>query len=77
MITTTPKWYRDQIMGLFLILDDADNKDFMITREYVKEKLTMILQETGINFHPAITERLNKRFCPYCGKNLMHVKIKR
>lgn len=53
-------WYKRQINGLFLILDDADNKDIMITREYVKEKLTMILNGQGINFHPIINDALDE-----------------
>ena len=51
------EWYRKQIEGLQFILDDADKKDFMITREYVKEKLRMILNG-GINFHPSIKKRI-------------------
>lgn len=38
-------------------MDDADKKEFMVSREYVKEKLKMILN-SGINFHPAIKERI-------------------
>ena len=54
---TKEQWYSKQIEGLFLIIDDygKDDKDFMITREYVKEKLMMILNG-GINFHPKIKE---------------------
>lgn len=51
------EYYKKQIQGLWLIMDDADDKDFMISREYVKEKLRMIL-DGGINFHPSIKERL-------------------
>ena len=51
------EWYKKQIEGLWLILDDADKKDFMISRAYVKEKLRMILHG-GINFHPTIKRRI-------------------
>ena len=51
------EWYKKQIEGLWLILDDADDKDFMISRTYVKEKLRMILNG-GINFHPSIKAKI-------------------
>ena len=57
---TKEAWYRKQIEGLYLIMDDADKKDFMISREYVKEKLRMILNG-GINFHPSIKESVGLR----------------
>ena len=50
-------FYRKQIEGLWLILNDADKDNFMISREYVKEKLRMILSG-GINFHPSIKSRI-------------------
>lgn len=51
------EWYRKQIEGLWLIMDDGDDKDIMVTREYVKEKLRMILNG-GINFHPNIKQHI-------------------
>ena len=51
------EWYRKQIQGLWLIMDDSEGKDFMISREYVKEKLQMILNG-GISFHPHIKQRV-------------------
>lgn len=51
------EWYRKQIEGLWLILNDADKKDFMISRAYVKEKLRMILNG-GIGFHPSIKAKI-------------------
>jgi len=51
------KYYCKQIKGLLLILDNPDNKNIMISREYVKEKLQMILNG-GINFHPLIKQKL-------------------
>ena len=35
--TSKELWYRKQVQGLYLIINDADKKEFMITREYVKE----------------------------------------
>ena len=54
------EWYKRQIKGLVLILDDVNNKDFMIARSYVKEKLMMILSGYGINFHPIINKELDR-----------------
>ena len=53
------EWYKKQIQGLYLILDDYDKNstEFMISREYVKEKLYMILNG-GIGFHPIIKEKV-------------------
>jgi hypothetical protein len=46
------QYYRRQIKGLIIILDDAEG---MISTDYVKEKLNMILHcSTGSGFHPAI-----------------------
>jgi len=53
-------WYRQQVLGLYLILDDCGEKDIMITREYVREKLKMILDKQGINFHPEIRRMVEK-----------------
>ena len=50
------KFYKKQIKGLIMILDDTDT--VMIARSYVKEKLNMILNG-GIGFSPNIQERLN------------------
>lgn len=48
---------KTEIMGLWLILDDAHVDEVMISREYVKEKLRRIA--TGsMNFHPTIKEKL-------------------
>jgi len=52
------EWYKNQIKGLLLILED--NKDNFIARDYVKEKLNMILQN-GINFHPVIKKALGMK----------------
>ena len=54
-------YYRNQLRGLYLILKDTDDiKDFMISREYVKEKINMILSGGGINFHPSIKNKLKE-----------------
>ncbi len=48
-----------QIKGLIMILEEGskDGKQPMIHRNYVIEKLNMILGN-GINFHPSIREKL-------------------
>ena len=55
-------WYRKQIKGLYLIVEDGTkykNPEIMISREYIMEKLDMILKG-GIGFHPFIQEILDK-----------------
>lgn len=52
-------WFLRQVKGLYLILDDSDFKIEMISRSYVKEKLSMILDGIGINFHPTIIKALD------------------
>lgn len=51
------EWYRKQIEGLFLIINQGEEFGIMVAREYVKEKLMMILG-CGINFEPSIKGRL-------------------
>ena len=50
------EYFENQIKGLLMIMEDAPEKDIMVARSYVKEKLNMILKE-GINFHPVIIEK--------------------
>lgn len=51
-------FYKKQIKGLILIIQEkANNKDIMVARSYVIEKLNMILNG-GIGFHPSILEKL-------------------
>lgn len=52
---------RRQIKGLILIMEDSEKKDGFVSREYIIEKLNMIL-EGGINFHPSINEALKKEW---------------
>lgn len=52
------EYFEKQIKGLILIMQQkANNKDFMVERSYVVEKLNMILSG-GIRFHPLILEKL-------------------
>jgi hypothetical protein len=53
------EYYRKQIHGLILILNE-EGKDFMVSREYVVEKLNMILNG-GIGFHPNVTAELDRK----------------
>lgn len=50
-------WYRRQIKGLYMIVDDGDE---FISKDYVKEKLKMIILGHGINFHPVIKKFLDE-----------------
>ncbi len=52
------EYFEKQIKGLLMIIEDAPEKDFMVARSYIKEKLNMILGN-GINFHQDIKENLN------------------
>lgn len=55
-------WYRKQIKGLYLIVEEGTNcknPEIMISRKYIMEKLNMILQD-GINFHPLVQKVLDK-----------------
>ena len=54
------QYYQRQLKGLILILDDADDDDIMIAREYIKEKLNMVLSGQGIGFHKGIKDALGK-----------------
>lgn len=54
------QYYIRQLKGLILILDDADTGDIMISRDYVKEKLNMVLSGQGIGFHKGIKEALDR-----------------
>lgn len=47
------------LMGLWLIMDDADEKDIMVSREYIKEKLKRICIGS-MGFHPIIKEKLTE-----------------
>lgn len=55
----TLNWYREEIRGLILILEGDGHPKF-VTKEYIKEKLGMILT-TGIGFHPYIKDIIRPR----------------
>ncbi len=61
VVIMNEEYYKRQIKGLMLIMNDycTGEKDFMISREYVFEKLNMILKG-GINFHPVIEDHLGE-----------------
>ena len=50
-------YYERQIKGLLLILEGDD--DNFVSKEYIREKLDMILNG-GINFHLLLGDRLNE-----------------
>ena len=59
-------YYKKQIKGLMLIVADVTDEDNTIHRNYILEKLRMILKG-GINFHPTILEALStKEECSVC-----------
>lgn len=54
------KYFTHQINGLILILLQKDSdKNSMISKDYMIEKLKMILSD-GIGFHSSILEKLKK-----------------
>jgi len=48
-----------ELMGLWLIMDDAEDKDTFVSREYIKEKIKRICRGT-MDFHSVIKERLTE-----------------
>jgi len=50
-------YFEKQIKGLIIIMQEGQKAGIMVARDYVIEKLNMILNE-GINFHPLIKEKL-------------------
>lgn len=56
------EYFERQIKGLIMILEEGSQLGEipMIHRDYVIEKLNMILN-AGINFHPSIIERLDEK----------------
>ena len=55
----TKEYFERQIKGLLLIMKQNQLGDNLVSRDYITEKLNMILVD-GIGFHPIITEKLNK-----------------
>jgi hypothetical protein len=51
------EFYVRQIKGLILVMKQVDSEYSMVSREYIVEKLNMILNG-GIGFHPSIEEKL-------------------
>ena len=59
------EYYQTEIVKLLAILQqDKTNKDIMITRVYVIEKLERIINGTGIGIHPSLEEWVES----YCKK---------
>lgn len=52
-------WYRRQIIGLKKIIEDGKMRSGEVSREYLIEKLDMILSKRGVNFHPSIERYLS------------------
>ena len=63
------EYFIKQILGLKAIVkDNSDIDKGMIGREYVVEKLNMILSGIGINLHPILKEEVNKYMIEVFGK---------
>jgi len=58
VIEMNEKYYQEQLEGLLMILNDDSEKECMIARSYIKEKLIMIKNGQGINFHPHVRDQL-------------------
>ena len=52
------EYFENQINGLILIMEQKEDNGRVVFRNYVIEKLNMILQE-GIGFYPDIEEKLH------------------
>ena len=49
------KWYLEEVVKLLAIMkQDNSDKNIMVSREYIIEKLTRIISETGIGIHPTL-----------------------
>jgi hypothetical protein len=55
-MTKPAAWYRRQIAGFMLIAEDSG----LMSKEYIIEKLSLVMDEQGINFHPTIADYLDK-----------------
>lgn len=53
-------WYRRQVRGLLMIINENAPGGSTIHRSYVEEKLTRIINGTGIGFHPIINTALDE-----------------
>lgn len=49
--------YKNEVLILILILEDADKNEAMISREYILEKLHRILNEVPIGLHPLLWKK--------------------
>ena len=50
-------WLRKQIQGLYLMLDDEEDKDIMVAKADIKKKLQSIING-GIDFPQSIKKRV-------------------
>jgi len=55
------EYYQREIIKLFAILNQ-DEKEIMIAKSYVIEKLNMIMQEVGIGIHPSLIPVVMQEF---------------
>lgn len=63
------EWYKRQLKGLLMIVNDGRAAgDIFIGREYIDEKLNLILNGQGVNFHQTIKNILDAKECVDCCK---------
>lgn len=61
MIKQTKDYYIKELVKLLAIIEaDKGLGDGIIHRNYVKEKIEMALNGTGINLHPSLDEYVDK-----------------
>ncbi len=63
------EYFIKSILGLKAIIKDSSVlKNGMVSREYITEKLNMILQGNGINLHPTIIKHVREQMIEIFGK---------
>lgn len=56
------KWYLKEIIKLRTIIESDSDIESMISREYLHEKLNLIVTGQGINLHPILKTVADKKF---------------
>ena len=63
------EWYQEEVVKLLAIMEQ-DNEEGMVSREYIKEKLSRILSEIGIGIHPTLKPYVEKKLKELGDKNV-------
>ena len=56
------KWYLKEVIKLRTIIESNSDIESMISREYLHEKLNLIVTGQGINLHPILKTIADKKF---------------